>query len=153
MKRVPFIPKLTIIIAAAATAVVILYACSGPATNTNNVLAGNAASKVYVAPGQYDEYYAFLSGGYNGQVMAYGLPSGRLLKLIGVFSQNPETGWGYNEETKPMLQTTYGFVPWDDTHHAELSQTNGVPDARSPFITVTHTPRGAALGQINFHTI
>jgi nitrous oxide reductase len=94
MKRVPFIPKLTIIIAAAATAVVVLYACSGPATNTNNVLAGNAASKVYVAPGQYDEYYAFLSGGYNGQVMAYGLPSGRLLKLIGVFSQNPETGLG-----------------------------------------------------------
>jgi len=152
MKRVPFLPKLSLIIAAGATAAVALYACSNTATNTNNVLAGNAASKVYVPPGQYDEYYAFLSGGYNGQVMAYGLPSGRLLKLIAVFSQNPETGWGYNEETKPMLQTTYGFVPWDDTHHAELSQTNGVPDGRWLFINGNNTPRVARIDLTTFET-
>ena len=71
-----------------------------------------------------------MSGGFSGQVSVYGLPSGRLLKVIPVFSQNPENGWGYNEETKPMLQTTYGFIPWDDTHHTELSQTDGVPNGK-----------------------
>src|SRR6476619_6021653 len=93
------------------------YSCTPSSGANDSVLVGNAASKVYVAPGKYDEYYAFLSGGYNGQVMAYGLPSGRLLKLIGVFSQNPETGYGYNEETKPMLQTTNGSIPWAATHN------------------------------------
>jgi len=42
---------------------------------------------VYVPPGQYDEFYAFLSGGFSGQVAVYGLPSGRLLRVIPVFSQ------------------------------------------------------------------
>src|SRR5688572_29118981 len=58
-----------------------------------------AAAKVFVAPGKHDEYYSFLSGGFNGQVDVYGLPSGRLLKVIPVFSQNPENGYGYNEES------------------------------------------------------
>ena len=47
--------------------------------------ASDAASRVYVAPGEYDEYYAFLSGGFSGQLATYGLPSGRLLKVIPVF--------------------------------------------------------------------
>jgi nitrous-oxide reductase len=152
MKPKPFLSKLTLTIAAGATVAAVFYACSTTGSKTDNVLAGNAASKVYVAPGAYDEYYAFLSGGYNGQVMAYGLPSGRLLKLIAVFSQNPETGWGYNEETKPMLQTTYGFIPWDDTHHAELSQTNGVPDGRWLFINGNNTPRVARIDLKTFET-
>ena len=46
---------------------------------------GDAAQKVYVAPGKYDELYMFASGGFSGQVAAYGLPSGRLLKVIPVF--------------------------------------------------------------------
>ena len=87
----------------------LIHACSRPASENQSVLTGDAASRVYVAPGSYDEYYAFLSGGFSGQLAVYGLPSGRLLKVIPVFSQNAENGWGYNEETKPMLETTYGF--------------------------------------------
>ncbi|HET9635202.1 MAG TPA: Sec-dependent nitrous-oxide reductase [Gemmatimonadaceae bacterium] len=139
----------------AATAVVgaaTVYSCTAASGGNDNVLAGNAASKVYVAPGKYDEYYAFFSGGFNGQVMVYGLPSGRLLKLIGVFSQNPETGYGYNEETKPMLQTTFGPLPWDDTHHPELSQTDGVPDGRWLFINGNNTPRVARIDLKTFET-
>ena len=112
-------------------------------TTTPSLATGDAAGRVYVAPGAHDEFYAFLSGGFNGQVSVYGLPSGRMLKLIPVFSQHAENGWGYNEETKPMLETSYGFVPWDDTHHAELSQTNGVPDGRWLFINGNNTPRVA----------
>ncbi|MEK7402938.1 MAG: nitrous oxide reductase, partial [Gemmatimonadota bacterium] len=92
----------------------LIYACAG-SSGTGNLVTGDAASRVYVPPGQYDEFYAFLSGGFNGQISVYGLPSGRLLKNIPVFSQNPENGYGYSEETKPMLQTSYGLVPWDDT--------------------------------------
>ena len=115
-------------------------------------VAGDAAERVYVAPGKYDEFYAFMSGGFNGQVAVYGLPSGRLLKLVPVFSQNAENGWGYNEETKPMLKTSYGFVPWDDTHHPELSQTDGVPDGRWLFINGNNTPRIARIDLTRFET-
>jgi nitrous-oxide reductase len=116
-------------------------------------LAGNAASRVYVAPGSYDEFYAFMSGGFSGQVTVYGLPSGRLLRTIPVFSQNPENGWGYAEETKPMLMTSQGFVPWDDAHHPELSQTDGVPDGRWLFINGNNTPRIARLDLRTFETV
>ena len=83
--------------------------------------AADAAQRVYVAPGQYDEFYFFTSGGFSGQLGVYGLPSGRLLKVLPVFSQNAENAYGYSEETKAMLNTSYGFVPWDDSHHPKLS--------------------------------
>ena len=107
--------------------------CGKPAaTRIGDV--GDAAQRVYVAPGKYDELYAFLSGGFSGQVAVYGLPSGRLLRVIPVFSQDPQDGYGYNEQTKPMLTTSYGSVPWDDAHHPELSQTKGEYDGRWLFI-------------------
>ena len=116
---------------------------AGPTTYTD------AAQQVYVAPGEHDEFYAFMSGGFSGQLTVHGLPSGRLLKTVPVFSQHAENGWGYNEETKPMMMTSYGFVPWDDAHHPELSMTAGVPDGRCPsvprvkgFIPEAHPIRG-----------
>jgi nitrous-oxide reductase len=120
------------------------YACrtrqgSGP------LVQGDVAQRVYVAPGAYDEFYAFLSGGFNGQVGVYALPSGRRLKTIPVFSQYPENGYGYNEESKAMLNTSYGFVPWDDTHHPALSQTNAEDDGRWLFINANNTPRIARI--------
>src|SRR5688572_24370844 len=61
------------------------------------------ATKSFVAPGKYDEFYNIVSGGFNGQVAVYGIPSGRLFRIIPVFSQSPESGYGFSEETKPML--------------------------------------------------
>ncbi|HEU4786065.1 MAG TPA: Sec-dependent nitrous-oxide reductase, partial [Gemmatimonadaceae bacterium] len=136
--------------AASIGAIGIIYACA-PRAKTS-LLTGDAASRVYIAPGSYDEYYAFMSGGYSGQVSVYGLPSGRLLKLIPVFSQFAEDGYGYNAETKPLLETTYGFVPWDDSHHPELSQTDGVPDGRWLFINGNNTPRIARIDLTRFET-
>lgn len=100
------------------------YACAG-SRSTTLAGSGDNARRVYVAPGEHDELYAFLSGGFGGQVGVYGLPSGRLLRTVPVFSQHAENGWGYSEETKPMLETSYGFIPWDDLHHTALSQTKG----------------------------
>lgn len=115
-------------------------------------LATNAAERVYVAPGEHDEFYGFMSGGFSGQLGVYGLPSGRLLKVLPVFSQNPENGWGYTEETKPMLNTSFGFVPWDDSHHPDISQTEGVLDGRWIFINGNNTPRIARIGLESFKT-
>jgi len=108
-----------------------LLATLGCATSSKPIgAAGDAASRVYVAPGEHDELYAFMSGGFSGNVTVYGLPSGRLLQQIAVFSQYPEKGYGYSEQTKAMFNTSYGFVPWDDAHHPQLSITNGQADGR-----------------------
>lgn len=120
---------------------------------TETAVSGDAAEKVYVAPGKYDEMYNFVSGGFNGQVNVYGLPSGRLLKVLPIFSVNPENGYGYSEETKPMLETSHGFIPWDDQHHLDLSQTNGEIDGRWLFANANNTPRVARLDLKTFKTV
>ncbi len=120
--------------------------------NAGNAVTGDAASKAYVAPGKYDEFYNFVSGGFSGQMAVYGLPSGRLLRVIPVFSVDPEKGYGYSEESKPMLNTSHGFVPWDDLHHPELSQTNGEIDGRWVFGNANNTPRVARIDLSTFRT-
>jgi nitrous-oxide reductase len=122
---------------------------SGPA----QAITGDAASKAYVAPGKYDEFYSIVSGGFNGQMSVYGLPSGRMLKIIPVFSVFPENGWGYSEESKPMLNTANGQVPWDDLHHISLSQTNGEHDGRWAFGNANNTPRVARVDLKTFKTV
>ena len=118
-----------------------------------STIATDAAKKVYVEPGKFDEFYAFLSGGFSGQVSVYGLPSGRLLKILPVFAVNPENGYGYTEESKPMLNTSHGFVPWDDSHHPWLSQTEGQDDGRWLFINANNTPRIARIDLSSFRTV
>lgn len=120
--------------------------------SASQVVTGDAAAKVYVAPGKYDEIYNFVSGGFSGQLAVYGLPSARLLKVIPVFSQNPENGWGYSEETKPMLNTSHGYIPWDDLHHVALSQTDGLDDGRWVFVNGNNTPRVARINLKTFRT-
>jgi len=118
-------------------------------TGPKEAVVGNAAAKVYVAPGKYDEFYNIVSGGFNGQMAVYGIPSGRLLRIVPVFAQFPENGYGFSEETKPMLNTSYGFVPWDDLHHIALSTTKGEHDGRWIFANGNNTPR---VARVNFKT-
>jgi nitrous-oxide reductase len=120
--------------------------------NTSNATSADAAQKTYVAPGKYDEVYNFVSGGFSGQMSVYGIPSGRLLRVIPVFSQDPEKGWGYSEETKPMMNTSHGFTPWDDLHHVQLSKTNGEVDGRWVFGNANNTPRVARIDLSTFRT-
>lgn len=120
--------------------------------SSRGALSGSNAEKAYVAPGEHDEYYGFISGGFSGQLAVYGLPSGRLFRVIPVFSQDPEKGYGYSEETKPMLMTSHGFVPWGDSHHPDISQTNGELDGRWIFINENNTPRIARISLETFET-
>ncbi|MEQ9187551.1 MAG: Sec-dependent nitrous-oxide reductase [Cryomorphaceae bacterium] len=136
-------------------ALVVLSSCGGSGSEnpTKGALNSNdAAEAVYVAPGEYDEFYEFFSGGYNGQVSVVGLPSGRLFRRIPVFSVDAEKGYGFDEETKAMLNTTHGFIPWDDAHHPKLSQTNGEIDGRWLFINGNNTPRIARIDLTTFET-
>jgi len=143
MKKVNLLVLLLILSA------VSIYSCKPK--NSGNAVNGNAA-KAYVAPGKYDEFYNFVSGGFSGQMSVYGLPSGRLLRVVPVFSVDPEKGWGYSEETKPMLNTSHGFVPWDDLHHTELSQTNGEINGKWVFANANNTPRLARIDLKTFRT-
>lgn len=120
--------------------------------NAGNAVSADAAERSFVAPGKYDAFYNFVSGGFSGQMSVYGLPSGRLLKVVPIFSVNPENGYGYSEETKPMLNTSHGFIPWDDQHHLELSQTGGKIDGRWIFANANNTPRIARVDLKTFHT-
>jgi nitrous-oxide reductase len=124
----------------------------GKDSTPSDRLAARAAEKVYVAPGKHDEFYAFLSGGFSGQLPVYGLPSGRLLKLIPVFAVDPQGGYGYTDETKPMLETSHGPVPWDDLHHVSVSLKDGSPDGRFIFVNSNNTPRIARIDLTTFST-
>lgn len=140
-------------LSAVAALMAVLAFTSCETRDTKKVVEGDAASQVYVAPGEHDEFYAFMSGGFSGQITAYGLPSGRLLKEIPVFSMYPENGYGYSEETKAMFNTSFGHVPWDDSHHIELSQTDGEFDGRWLFVNGNNTPRIARVDLTTFETV
>jgi len=131
---------------------ILIVVFTGCKPRTAQSAAGGDAEKAYVAPGKYDEFYNIVSGGFNGQVSVYGIPSGRLFRIIPVFSQSAESGYGFSEETKPMLNTSHGFVPWDDQHHIALSQTGGEHDGRWAFANGNNTPRIARIDLSTFRT-
>lgn len=131
--------------------VCMLYSCK-PKSSTS-AFTSDAASKVYVAPGTYDEFYNFVSGGFSGQLAIHGVPSGRLFKVIPVFSANGENGYGYSEETKAMLNTSHGWIPWGDSHHTDASRTNNMYDGRWIFINENNTPRVARIDLTTFKTV
>jgi len=143
--------KLKSIIAVSAVLLLLTLSACKP-KNTQDVVSGDAASKSYVAPGKYDEFYNFVSGGFSGQMSVYGLPSGRLFRVIPVFSVDPEKGYGFSEETKPMLNTSHGFVPWDDLHHIEMSLTAGEINGKWVFANGNNTPRLARVDLKTFRT-
>jgi len=142
--------KISIAAIAFVSMMLLMHSCKPK--NAGSAVNSDAASKAYVAPGKYDEFYNFVSGGFSGGMSVYGLPSGRLLRVIPIFSVDPEKGYGYSEETKPMLNTSHGFVPWDDQHHTELSQTNGEIDGRWIVANANNTPRVARVDLSTFRT-
>lgn len=145
--------KKTIIPVLSVLAALLLFGITGcKPKNVGSAAAGDAASQVYIEPGKQDEVYNFVSGGFSGQVTVYGLPSGRLFRIIPVFSQDPQSGYGYSENTKPMLNSSHGFIPWDDQHHLQISQTDGESDGRWLFANGHNTPRIARINLKTFKT-
>ena len=115
----------------------------------------NAALKTYVPSGKYDEYLIFASGGHSGQVLVFGVPSMRLLKVIGVFTPEPWQGYGFSDDTRAVLaQGDFNGEPvtWADTHHPALSETNGEYDGQYLFINDKAHARIAVIDLRDFET-
>ena len=115
-----------------------------------------AAVKTYQPTGTYDEYVLFASGGHSGQVMAIGVPSMRLLKLIAVFTPEPWQGYGFGAEgTHKVLEEgrmNGRDILWGDTHHPALSETDGDYDGEYLFINDKANPRIAVIDLRDFET-
>jgi nitrous-oxide reductase len=113
----------------------------------------------YPMPHKYwaetDEFYVFASGGQQGGVFVYGIPSMKLLAEIPVFVPDPAWGWRLEDaEVKAMLTNPWtGETPTvGDTHHPALSKTNGLYDGRWLFINDKIHPRVARIDLDVFRT-
>ena len=115
-----------------------------------------AAVKTYLPSGQHDEYIMFASGGHSGQVLVIGIPSMRLLKVIGVFTPEPWQGWGYGaQDTMDIIEAgNYegNELTWGDTHHPAISETNGEYDGQFLFVNDKANARVAVIDLRDFET-
>jgi len=113
------------------------------------------ALKTYVPGGTWDEFVIFASGGHGGQVLVMGVPSMRLLKVIGVYTPEPWQGYGYSDETRAILEeggVDGKTLTWGDTHHPGLSETNGEYDGEWLFINDKANARMAVIDLRDFET-
>ena len=114
-----------------------------------------AAAKTYNPSGVHDKYVVFSSGGQSGQVIAYGVPSMRILKYIAVFTPEPWQGYGYDEDSKKILRQGNirgREINWGDTHHPALSEVDGKYDGKWLFINDKANPRIAVIDLHDFET-
>jgi len=115
-----------------------------------------AAVKTYMPSGQTDPYIMISSGGQSGQVYVIGVPSMRLLKEIAVFTPQSWQGYGYGGAGDEVLRG--GFMPdgtelkWGDTHHPNISETNGEYDGEFAFINDKANARLAVISLKDFET-
>lgn len=113
-----------------------------------------AAAKTYQPSGRHDEYLLFGSGGHSGQVLVMGVPSMRLLRVIGVFTPEPWQGWGYGVGNDILDEGQVDGRPvlWADTHHPALSETAGDYDGQYLFINDKANARVAVIDLRDFET-
>jgi nitrous-oxide reductase len=114
-----------------------------------------AALKTYMPSGQTDPYIMFASGGQGGQVLVIGVPSMRILRLIGVFTPEPWQGYGFGGGGDKVLAEGYvngQEIKWGDTHHPGLSETGGEYDGQFLFINDKANARVAVIDLRDFET-
>ena len=109
--------------------------------NSDDVL---AAAKTYTPDKIADEYVALNSGGQEGNMPMYTVPSMRMLKYVPTCTFQPYNGYGYSMETKKMMEK--GFIDgqeilWGDTHHPGFSETNGLYNGKWATINDKANPR------------
>ncbi len=114
-----------------------------------------AALKTYTPSGQLDPYIMIASGGQSGQVLVIGVPSMRILKVIGVFTPEPWQGFGFGGSGDAVLaEGNVGDeeIRWGDTHHPGLSETKGEYDGQFVFINDKANSRLAVIDLRDFDT-
>ncbi len=122
--------------------------------------------KTFVPPGkpEMDTHMLFSSGGHGGQILVMGVPSMKLLKVIGVFTPEPWQGHGYGADSSDIVlkegttaaggavSTARNMLTWGDTHHPALSETKGEYDGRFLFINDRANGRIAMIDLRDFKT-
>jgi nitrous-oxide reductase len=109
--------------------------------NSEDVL---AAAKTFTPDHLSDEYVALNSGGQEGNMPTYLVPSMRLVKYTPTATRQPYIGYGYSAETRKLMET--GFIDgaeilWGDTHHPGFSETDGDYDGKWAVINDKANPR------------
>jgi nitrous-oxide reductase len=114
-----------------------------------------AAVKTFMPSGQTDPYIMIASGGQSGQVLAIGVPSMRILKMIAVFTPESWQGFGFGGSSDKVLEEGYvgdQEIKWGDTHHPAISETGGEYDGEFAFINDKANARLAVIDLRDFET-
>ncbi len=103
-----------------------------------------AAVKTYTPDNIKDEYVSLNSGGQEGNMIMYTVPSMRLVKYVPTNTRQPYNGFGYSVETYNLMK--HGFIDgrtllWGDTHHPGFSETNGVYNGKWAVVNDKANPR------------
>ena len=103
-----------------------------------------AAAKTFTPDNIADEYVTLNSGGQEGNMIMYTVPSMRLLKYVPTAARQPYNGYGYSMESKGMMKT--GFIDgaeilWGDTHHPGFSETDGDYNGKWAVVNDKANPR------------
>lgn len=104
-----------------------------------------------VAPGELDEYYAFLGAGQGAEIRVLGLPSMRELTRIPIFEQDAARGHGHDNRSTEILEQG-GDYRWGDAHHPRVSQTDNDYDGRWAFVNDKANGRMARVDLKYFET-
>ncbi len=109
--------------------------------NSEDVL---AAAKTYTPDHISDEYVALNSGGQEGNMPTYLVPSMRMVKYTPTATRQPYIGYGYSAETRKLMEN--GFIDgeeilWGDTHHPGFSETDGDYNGKWAVINDKANPR------------
>ncbi len=117
-----------------------------------------AALKVFVPPGKYDDFVMITSGGHEGNILLYGIPSMRLLKTIPVYAPDAWQGWGQGsvDSAEVLKKGSFGdglpTQTWGDLHHPQMSLTNGKYDGEWIVGTDKSAGRVAIVSMRDFKT-
>jgi nitrous-oxide reductase len=135
-----------------------LAGCSGDIINRGGSGGGSgggsksgSAPDHKVPPGEHDEYYGFWSGGQSGEIRVVGIPSMRELMRIPVFNKEASRGYGFDDETREMLEGA-GDYTWGDNHHPVLSETDGDYDGEYLWVNDKANGRIARVSLKYFET-
>lgn len=113
-----------------------------------------AAAETYMPDGVHDPYLCLTSGGQSGQIMVYGVPSMRLIKVIAVFTPEPWQGYGFDDSEKILAEGNIRgkAITYGDTHHPSFSETKGDYDGEYVFINDKANARIAVIDTRDFST-
>jgi nitrous-oxide reductase len=117
-----------------------------------------AALKVFVPPGRFDDFVMVTSGGHRGTVMLYGIPSMRLLKEVPVYAPDSWQGWGQGSADSDEVLRKGSFAEglpvqtWGDLHHPQISLTKGKYDGEWMIGTDKSSGRVAIISMRDFKT-